>query len=77
MFNFSQQDIMVDSYVFKNNNKTFGARENNTIRYHKVKQGDTLSEIALKRGISVNTLCKLNRITTKTVLRKGQILRCS
>ncbi|KAA6350362.1 Murein DD-endopeptidase MepM [termite gut metagenome] len=77
MFNFPQQDVVADSYVFKNNKKTLGTRENSTIRYHKVKQGDTLSEIALKWGISVNTLCKLNRITTKTVLRKGQILRCS
>ncbi|KAA6318627.1 Murein DD-endopeptidase MepM [termite gut metagenome] len=77
MFNFPQQDIVADSYVFKNNNKTFGTKENSTIQYYRVKQGDTLSEIALKQGISVNTLCKLNRITTKTILRKGQILRCS
>jgi murein DD-endopeptidase MepM/ murein hydrolase activator NlpD len=78
MFNFSQQDIVADSYVFKNNDKKIqGIRENNTIQYYKVKQGDTLSKIALNWGISVNTLCKLNRITTKTVLRKGQILRCS
>jgi murein DD-endopeptidase MepM/ murein hydrolase activator NlpD len=77
MFNFSQQDIVADSYVFKNKDKTHGTRENNTIQYYKVKQGDTLSQVALKCGISVNSLCKLNRITTKTVLKKGQILRCS
>jgi murein DD-endopeptidase MepM/ murein hydrolase activator NlpD len=77
MFNFSQQDIVADSYVFKNNKKTPGTRESNTIQYYKVKQGDTLSEIALKWGVSVNTLCKLNQITTKMTLRKGQILRCS
>ena len=33
-----------------------------TIRYHKVKSGDTLSRIAKVRGVSVSTLCKLNRI---------------
>jgi murein DD-endopeptidase MepM/ murein hydrolase activator NlpD len=77
MFNFSQQDIVADSYVFKNKDKTHRTREYNTIQYYKVKQGDTLSKIALKWNISVNTLCKLNRITTTTVLKKGQILRCS
>ncbi|WP_368128615.1 LysM peptidoglycan-binding domain-containing protein, partial [Bacteroides salyersiae] len=29
------------------------------------------------RGVSISTLCKLNRITTKTILRPGQVLRCS
>ena len=47
------------------------------IRYYKVKKGDSLSRIAKLRGVSVSTLCKLNRITTKTTLRPGQVLRCS
>ena len=44
---------------------------------YKVKSGDTLSTIAKKRGTTVAKLCKLNNITTKTVLRIGQVLRCS
>ncbi len=48
-----------------------------TIRYHKVKSGDTLSRIAKVRGVSVSTLCKLNRIKPTTTLRIGQVLRCS
>ena len=48
-----------------------------TIRYHKVKSGDTLSRIAKLRGVSVSTLCKLNRIKPTTTLRIGQVLRCS
>lgn len=47
------------------------------IRYHKVKSGDTLSRIASQRGVSIDRLCKLNRITRKTILRPGQVLRCS
>ena len=35
------------------------------------------SRIAKLRGVSISTLCKLNRITTKTILRPGQVLRCS
>ena len=47
------------------------------IGYHKVKSGDTLSRRANLRGVSVSTLCKVNRITTTTTIRNGQVLRCS
>ena len=87
MFDFPNQDIVADTYTFKKaksyqRGKTGGSHDNQlasdgTIRYHKVKSGDTLSRIAKLRGVSVSTLCKLNRITTKTTLRIGQVLRCS
>ncbi|KAA6324257.1 Murein hydrolase activator NlpD [termite gut metagenome] len=82
MFNFPEQDIVADSYVFVRNGANKGGMKNsmagdNAIRYYKVKQGDSLSEIALRQGISVDILCELNRISKKTVLRPGQILRCS
>ncbi len=51
--------------------------DNQTIRYHKVKSGDTLFRIATQRGVSIDRLCKLNRITRNTTLRIGQVLRCS
>lgn len=47
------------------------------IRYHKVKQGESLAVIAAKRGVTVDKLCKLNRITRSSTLRPGQVLRCS
>ena len=68
MFDFPKQDIVADTYTFR---KTKGVRSagshdtqvaDGTIRYHKVKSGDTLSRIAKVRGVSVSTLCKLNRI---------------
>lgn len=46
-------------------------------QYHKVAKGETLSAIAKKRGVSVSSLCKLNRISKRTRLRPGQILRYS
>ena len=46
-------------------------------QYHKVGKGETLSAIAKKRGVSVSSLCKLNRISKRTRLRPGQILRYS
>ena len=83
MFDFPKQDIVSDTYTFR---KTKGVKRagshdtqvaDGTIRYHKVKSGDTLSRIAKLRGVSVSTLCKLNRIKPTTTLRIGQVLRCS
>ena len=83
MFDFPKQDIVADTYTFR---KTKGVKRagshdtqaaDGTIRYHKVKSGETLSRIAKLRGVSVSTLCKLNRIKPTTTLRIGQVLRCS
>jgi len=43
--------------------------------YHTIKQGDTLSAIALKYHTSVNAICRLNGITSGTVLKLGRKLR--
>ena len=83
MFDFPKQDIVADPYTFRRTqgSKRAGSHDtqvaDGTIRYHKVKSGDTLSRIAKLRGVSVSTLCKLNRIKPTTTLRIGQVLRCS
>jgi murein DD-endopeptidase MepM/ murein hydrolase activator NlpD len=43
--------------------------------YHTIRSGDNLGKIARRYGVSVSYLCKINRITTKTVLRTGRRLR--
>ena len=84
MFDFPKQDIVADTYTFRRtqgSSKRAGSHDtqvaDGTIRYHKVKSGDTLSRIAKLRGVSGSTLCKLNRIKPTTTLRIGQVLRCS
>ena len=83
MFDFPKQDIVADTYTFRKAKgvKRAGSHDtqvaDGTIRYHKVKSGDTLSRIAKLRGVSVSTLCKLNRIKPTTTLRIGPVLRCS
>ena len=83
MFDFPKQDIVADTYTFRKAKgvKRAGSHDtqvaDGTIRYHKVKSGDTLSRIAKLRGVSVSTLCKLNRIKPTPTLRIGQVLRCS
>ena len=78
MFDFPKQDIVADTYTFR---KTKGVRSagshdtqvaDGTIRYHKVKSGDTLSRIAKVRGVSVSTLCKLNRINRRPPCVSGK-----
>lgn len=78
LFDFEKQDIVADSYTFrKASNSSSTKLAANKGLFYKVKQGDTLSKIASRQGISVSRLCQLNRITQKTILRPGQVLRCS
>ena len=76
MFNFEKQDIVADTYTFHKNKSTAKGASGKGL-YYKVKRGDTLSKIAARQGTTVSQLCKLNRITRRTILRPGQVLRCS
>lgn len=79
MFDFEKQDIVADTYTFHKHKSSSGQRQTASGEglFYKVKKGDTLSKIASRQGVSVSRLCKLNRITTRTILRPGQVLRCS
>lgn len=50
-------------------------REMRKKQYHKVRRGDTLSGLAVKYRTSVRQICKINRITTRTVLKPGRLIR--
>lgn len=80
MFDFEKQDIVADSYTFTrakgSSNKASKMASGEGV-FYKVKRGDTLSKIASRQGVSIDRLCKLNRITRRTILRPGQVLRCS
>ncbi len=49
--------------------------EQAAMRYHKVRQGDTLSAIARRYHTTVKKLCQLNRIKETSILRLGQKIR--
>lgn len=73
MFDFEKQDILADTYTYrKKQTKTPSGGD----IYYKVRKGDTLGKIAARQGVTVSQLCKLNGITTKSILRPGQVLRC-
>ena len=83
LFDFEKQDIVADSYMFKKGNNRYRSTNttayasNGDIQYYKVRKGDSLSRIAQKTGTSIDALCKLNKISRRTTLRIGQVLRCS
>ena len=49
--------------------------EQAAMKYHKVKQGDTLSGIAKKYGTTVKRLCQLNNIKETKILQIGMKIR--
>lgn len=56
----------------------FGSRKTAVVRkvmYHTVRSGDNLGKIARRYGVSVSYLCKINRISSRTILRAGRKLR--
>lgn len=44
-------------------------------KYHTVKKGDTISEIADHHNVSIQKVCSLNKISVKTTLKPGRKLR--
>lgn len=80
MFDFPNQDVTGESYVYyspRAKKKSFvrSVESDEEALYHKVRSGDTLSKIARRHGTTISQLCKLNKITTRTILRPGQLLR--
>ncbi len=85
LFDFEKQDIVADTYLFQKGRNRYPrssakgavATSGGDMQYCKVRRGDTLERIARRQGTTVDRLCKLNRITRRTTLRIGQVLRCS
>jgi murein DD-endopeptidase MepM/ murein hydrolase activator NlpD len=49
--------------------------EREAMRWYTIKSGDTLGGIAYRNNTTVSELCRLNNITTKTVLKIGRKIR--
>ena len=102
MFDFPNQDIVSDTYLFIRGANMYASQRNkalaalnkgeklseiaeknvqtanaNTLRYHKIRKGDTLGKVSRMYHISIDRLCQLNGIKRTTTLRIGQLLKCS
>ncbi|MBK0402867.1 peptidoglycan DD-metalloendopeptidase family protein [Adhaeribacter sp. BT258] len=78
------KDFTITSALFNYYNsalkyKKSGSRNSATsarrTAYHKVRSGDTISEIARKYGVSQSQIMRLNGISGKTTLKLGRSLR--
>jgi len=88
LFDFPDQDVTNDFYVYRNgtsskrgayaaNNRSSKKSSAAGVRYHRVVKGESLSKIASKCGTTISELCSMNGISRTTKLRLGQILRYS
>ncbi|MBQ8265510.1 MAG: peptidoglycan DD-metalloendopeptidase family protein [Bacteroides sp.] len=83
LFDFEKQDIVADSYLFLKGKNRYRRSHSSAValsgdgQYYKVRKGDSLYKISKRTGVSIDRLCKLNGITTRTTLRPNQVLRCS
>lgn len=81
MFDFEKQDVTGDFYTYRKgvyqsiDKKTGKLVESAEPLYHKVRSGENLSVIARKCGVSVNTIYRLNKMNSRTIIRPGQRIR--
>ena len=75
IFRTDEEDRIAAEEAAKKEAAARAAAEAAAIRYHTIRNGDTLSGIAKKYHTTVRRLCQLNGINEKTVLRVGKKLR--
>lgn len=67
-----------DEYVITKNDTYSHKKELDELRkaaYHRVRSGDNLSRIARRYGTTVKQLCRLNKLSSRSILRIGQRIR--
>jgi hypothetical protein len=74
IFNFETNQIRVREFKIQPDVFAY-LEEANKIRYHRVRRGDTLSEIGYRYGVSISKLCRLNGIRRSSILNIGQRIR--
>lgn len=68
-----EQDF--EDEIYNNQEDQREDAEKAAMKYYVIKSGDTLGRIAINHGTTVSALCKLNGITSKTILKIGRKIR--
>jgi murein DD-endopeptidase MepM/ murein hydrolase activator NlpD len=66
--------ITADRFAYLKSVDTYKANASKA-RYYKIRKGDTLGKIAARNRTTVSRLCKLNKISSKKVLKVGRTIR--
>lgn len=74
IYDFTGDSLKLDKYVVTQESFAYLEDARKPI-VHRVRRGDTLSGISRRYGVSMYTICRLNGISTKSILRIGQLLR--
>ncbi len=89
LFDFPAQDVTADFYTFRKASRSTATREMaaaagpkdseevamTATHFYKVKRGENLATIAKRLGTTADELARNNRLTSKSRIRTGQILR--
>ena len=74
IFDFEKGCIRVKDYMLTPGKFAY-IRQAKSVRFHRVRRGQTLSHISRYYGVSVSRLCRLNRISRRSIIRVGQRIR--
>jgi len=76
VFEITDSSFTVHQKQFELTSKNFQfVKEVRKIKHHRVRSGDSLWRISKKYGVSINQLCRINKINRKKSLRIGQKIR--
>jgi murein DD-endopeptidase MepM/ murein hydrolase activator NlpD len=82
-FSLVNNEVLIDENLFQSNKLVKKQKNGRStvhehvipVKYHKIKQGDTLSAIARRNKTTVSKLCKLNGLKETSILRLGQKIK--
>ncbi|MDR0799738.1 MAG: peptidoglycan DD-metalloendopeptidase family protein [Dysgonamonadaceae bacterium] len=83
VIDFGYYSVKDDEYVYvkgrseQASSEKYAFKGKGKIRYYRIKKGDSLGMIARKSGVSVNQLCRLNKIKASSKLKIGSSIRLS
>jgi murein DD-endopeptidase MepM/ murein hydrolase activator NlpD len=75
VYDFVHNVLQSDEFTLTQNNFSYITKAARKSIYHKIRPGETLSSISRKYGVPINTICRNNKISTKTKLMVGRSLR--
>lgn len=75
IYKFESDTILCVTFHITSKNFTYYSTQVSRATYHRVQSGETLWGIAKKYKVSVNQICRLNGISSRTVLKVGRRLR--
>lgn len=75
IFDFANKKMKMQKFLLTPEHFRYLSNSGRKISYHRVRSGESLGSISQRYRISVAQLCRLNGITTRTVIQPGRLLR--